>query len=138
MLITCREYYHGNSRVLEDIDSFEKDCHPDRCIWWYTKDTFVYRLINKALRTEDTEQLYLFRYFIVDLSEQLAKEYLKIRNGDDEKIYLYRGVTMHRKEMENLKENVENLLQSTVICPVVVNATSRFVSQVFREIQQTW
>jgi hypothetical protein len=36
----------------------------------------MYRLVNKALRVEDVELLYQFRFFIIDLCKQLKKSWL--------------------------------------------------------------
>ncbi|CAF1227307.1 unnamed protein product [Adineta steineri] len=110
MLTVCREYYRNNLRILGDVNNFDMNYDEDTCIWWYTKETFVYRLINKALRTEDIEQLYLFRYYIADLSRQLAKEHEKIKNQKDETLYLYRGTKIHRKELTKVKANVNKLI----------------------------
>ncbi|CAF3939001.1 unnamed protein product, partial [Adineta steineri] len=110
MLTVCRQYYRGNYRMLKDIDQFEQNYHIDECIQWYTKETFVYQLLNKALRTQDIEQLYIFRYYIADLSKELAQEYKKIKTGENKKIYLYRGTAMHEKELEKLRANVGKLI----------------------------
>ncbi len=37
------------------------------------KDTFVHKLVNKALRTEDVDALYHVPFYIVDLSQQLKQ-----------------------------------------------------------------
>ncbi len=36
----------------------------------------MYRLVNKALRVEDVELLYQFRFFIIDLCKQLKRGWL--------------------------------------------------------------
>jgi tetratricopeptide (TPR) repeat protein len=110
MLTVCRHYYRNNPRLLEDINTFDQTYHIDECIRWYTRETFVYKLINKALRTEDIEQLYIFRYYIADLSKQLAQECKKIKTGEDEKIYLYRGTTIVKEEIEKFKGNLDKLI----------------------------
>ncbi|CAF1158459.1 unnamed protein product [Adineta ricciae] len=110
MLKVCREYYHNNSRILRDIDNFNTNYHEDDCIRWYTKEGFIYKIINKALRREDIDQLYLFRYYISDLSKQLAKEYEKIKTGKDEKLHLYRGTAMHMDEIQDIRANCGKLI----------------------------
>ena len=75
MLEKCREYYKGNPQELAKIDEFERTYTKDKAIFWYTTPTFVSKLINKALRTEDFHALYICRAFIADLSEQLHQEY---------------------------------------------------------------
>ncbi|CAF1509084.1 unnamed protein product [Rotaria sp. Silwood1] len=110
MLIACRQYYKNNHRILKNIDEFEQNYHKDECIQWYTRNTFIYKLINKALRTEDIEQLYIFRYYISDLSKQLAQEYEKLKRGKEKKFYLYRGTTINKTEAQNLVKNINKLI----------------------------
>lgn len=105
MLTVCRQYYQKNSNILQSIDEFEQTYQNNDCIGWYTRDTFVYKLLNKALRTEDIEQLYKFRFYIVDLSNQLAwkdekwEECGKWKKHDEEKITLYRGALINKNEV---------------------------------------
>lgn len=67
MLDASRHYYRDNICELQRINEFERCYKCEDAINWYTKNSFVYHLINKVLRTENIEQLYLFRYFIQDL-----------------------------------------------------------------------
>ncbi|CAF4994802.1 unnamed protein product [Rotaria sp. Silwood1] len=105
MLSACRQYYRANHRILKDINEFDETYHVDQCIRWYTRQTFVYQLINKALRTEDIEQLYMYRFYIADLSNQLVEEHKKMKNQSDDMIYLYRGTIITKKEVETIKIN---------------------------------
>jgi hypothetical protein len=54
MLSECRAYYRNNREELISIDKFERNYCSIDAIEWYTKSCFLYRIINKALRTEDT------------------------------------------------------------------------------------
>ncbi|CAF4267683.1 unnamed protein product, partial [Rotaria sordida] len=80
MIEFCQHYYRGNEKELKFIHEFEHDYKSNLAIKWYTNDTFLYRIVNKALRTEDIEQLRIFRFFIADLSFNLANEYEKLKN----------------------------------------------------------
>ncbi|CAF4655060.1 unnamed protein product, partial [Rotaria sp. Silwood2] len=75
MLSKCRDYYHQNKRQLENIDKFEQTYAPTKAIEWYTSITFIYKQVNQALRTENIDLLYLFRFYIVDLCNMLRQEY---------------------------------------------------------------
>ncbi|CAF3153841.1 unnamed protein product [Rotaria sp. Silwood2] len=75
MLAKCRDYYKDNQEELKKIDEFERDYSKEKAIYWYTTPSFVSKLINKALRTEDFRALYICRAYIADLSEQLHREY---------------------------------------------------------------
>lgn len=91
--------------MLKVIDDFDKNYHPDNCIDWYTKETFVYRLLNKALRTGDVEQLYMFRFYITDLSKKLAEEHEKMKNQPEKILTFYRGTGITKTEAEKIRKN---------------------------------
>ncbi|CAF1359333.1 unnamed protein product [Rotaria sordida] len=60
MIQICRQYYRGNTAELKLIDQCGKEYQHTHAVHWYSKESFVYKLINKALRTEDIDQLYTF------------------------------------------------------------------------------
>jgi tetratricopeptide (TPR) repeat protein len=113
MIDACREYYRGNEKQLASIDEFKNTYTSDNCIRWYTRETFVYKMINKALRTEDVQQLDTFRFYISDLSLALAQEHKnnKLEESDDELItILYRGVRLTLTELEQFRSNEGKLI----------------------------
>jgi len=67
----CRLIYQDNPKQISVINEFEQDYEPDYCIWWYTRDSFLYKMINQALRTENIAIIWKFRFFIRDLYHQL-------------------------------------------------------------------
>ncbi|CAF1009461.1 unnamed protein product [Rotaria sordida] len=105
MIDICRDYYRGNSDELKSIDKFEREYRPEDAIHWYSKQSFIYRMINKALRTEDLDQLQTFRFFIGDLSQSLSYEHQKILSSDETILTVYRGTKLNEDEFEKLKEN---------------------------------
>ncbi|CAF4736146.1 unnamed protein product [Rotaria socialis] len=54
----CRELYKDDKTQLHFVDEFERDYSSDFSLWWYTRETFLYRLLNKALRVQDTDLLF--------------------------------------------------------------------------------
>jgi hypothetical protein len=94
MLDVCRHYYRGNPKEQKLIDDFEQNYRPDEAIQWYSKQSFVYKLINKALRSEDIDQLHTFRFFIGDLSESLIREHRKMVQSGEETLTVYRGAKL--------------------------------------------
>ncbi|CAF3486292.1 unnamed protein product, partial [Rotaria sp. Silwood2] len=71
MLKECRDIYHDNQKMCEIIDDFEKTYDPKKAIWWYTKDSFLYRQINAAFRTENIPTIWKFRFVIQDIYKRL-------------------------------------------------------------------
>ncbi|CAF3979898.1 unnamed protein product, partial [Rotaria sordida] len=75
MIEYCRQKYADNKSYLNMIDEFKDYYNKCNAINWYTRDTFLYRLINKALRDQDVDTLYSIRYFITDLHYQIVNKY---------------------------------------------------------------
>ncbi len=43
-------YYNDNLSVINKIKEFKENYTPEQAIKWYTRDTFVFRVLNKAFR----------------------------------------------------------------------------------------
>lgn len=109
MLDKCSDYYQTNQVELKKIELFRSNYKPDTAIEWYTRDSFVYRLLNKALRTQDIDLLYLFRFYIIDLCSQLEQE-SKRKILNTETFTLYRGQQMAKEEFEKLQTTIGVLI----------------------------
>lgn len=48
-------------------NNFKKMYSSEKALWWYTRQSFLYRLLNKALRIQDIDAFYLFRFLIHDI-----------------------------------------------------------------------
>jgi len=128
MLEYCREYYADNRKFLSQIDEFEANFTPSNAIYWYTRQTFVYKIINRALRTEDIQALYIFRYYISCLCQQLKSQHELLCRTSPE-IIVYRGCRMTLDELNKLQEMKGQLTSingfiSTSIEPIVAEAFS--------------
>ncbi|CAF1169216.1 unnamed protein product [Didymodactylos carnosus] len=111
MVNMCRSYYNTQPKYAADITEFAGNYMPADAVKWYTRETFLYRLVNKALRTEDVTSLYLFRTFIVDLCNQLEAEFDKMKQEEDE-LVLYRGQQMSENEIDKLQHNEHSLIST--------------------------
>lgn len=94
----CKRQYKGNNNKLAIVNEFERKYSPDSAIRWYTKQTFLYKLLNKALRVPNIDLLYLFRFFIVDLGKQLSK------NQCSSPVHVYRAQAMSKEEISRLQK----------------------------------
>ena len=101
MLDHCTTYYRYNKEELKKIEDFRRFYTPNEAIKYYTADSFLYKLLNKALRTEDIGLLYTFRFFIIDLCAQLEQK--KEQSIESEPLTLYRGQQIMKEEFENLQ-----------------------------------
>ena len=73
MIDQCQLEYYDNPKGLSHINDFAKTCTCETVISWYTRDTFAYRLVNKAFRTRNIQLIYKFRYMIILLYDALKK-----------------------------------------------------------------
>ncbi|CAF3954853.1 unnamed protein product [Rotaria sp. Silwood1] len=111
MISYCRLQYSDNPSELEFIVEFEKDYSEHTPIWWYSRQSFLYKMLNKALRIQDIETLYKLRVFIKDLHTQLVTLHQNSTYNDS--IILYRGQRMRSLDLANLKTNIGGLLSIT-------------------------
>jgi tetratricopeptide (TPR) repeat protein len=69
----CRNQYKGNKIQLNILREFQQNYSSDHAIWWFTRDTFITELLNKALRIQNIDLLFLLRFFIHDMEKQLKQ-----------------------------------------------------------------
>ena len=67
----CRKKYADNSTQMKIIDEFEERYDQPSPIWWYTRECFLYWMLNTALRTHDTETILSMSCFLRDLHCQI-------------------------------------------------------------------
>ena len=104
----CQVYYQFDQSELKNIDEFKNNYCRGKAIEWYTKESFVYKLLNKALRTEDIELIYSFRFFIIDLCGEIEEEYFKRQHHEVVKVY--RGQAVSIEELNKWKKNLGTII----------------------------
>ena len=78
---------------------------------WYTRDTFVYRIINRALRTQNIDIILTFYPLIADLHDQLTvlhNEFLDL--GPAPSLTVYRGKRIQPNELSKITGTVGHLV----------------------------
>jgi tetratricopeptide (TPR) repeat protein len=110
MIIRCKKYYHGNDEELKKIEKFEIEYTANDAIKWFTEDSFVYRIINKILRTEDIDAFFAYRFFIHDLSKQISKYHKQFKKiYKSKQLTVYRGMKLSLEEFQIMFNNIGNL-----------------------------
>ena len=103
----CRTQYATSPGILTQIGEFEKTYTSDDAAKWYTKDSFLYRLLNSTLRLEKIDRILKLRLFIQDLHNQLhvlQEEYIRTqRQLHTDVLKLYRGQVMTKTELDEFK-----------------------------------
>jgi len=135
----CKQQYKDNPTELQIVKEFERDYSSNRSLWWYTRQSFLYRLLNKALRVQNIDLLYLFRFFIRDLGKELEN------NKCSSLLRVYRAQRMSKEEIGMLKKCVGEYISMNSFLSTSLNRqqarsflfsadTSDDVEQVFFEI----
>ncbi|UJR12052.1 hypothetical protein I4U23_016230 [Adineta vaga] len=105
MIKFCQEKYTHNESYLKMIEEFKLYYAPENAILWYTRETFLFRLLNAALREQDIDTLYSLRYFITDLFLLLEEHFLRERLEQNIEI-IYRGQLMNTVEFnKKIRDN---------------------------------
>lgn len=105
ILELCQSYYKSNQHKLKKIEDFQQSYSSDKAIESYMYESFLQKLLNKALRTEDIELICAFRFFIVDLCKSIENQ-----SNDQGMVTFYRGAQIPTKDLDELKENVNRIL----------------------------
>ncbi|CAF1206946.1 unnamed protein product [Rotaria sordida] len=125
MIAECQAAYHDNETEQKKINDFERNYCAKEVFSWYTKDSFVYRLLNKALRTQNIEVIFKFRFFINDLHNQIEQFYYQYLDKHssiiDHHLKVYRGQRLKMTEIDILKRNVNELISMSSFLSTTLN-----------------
>jgi tetratricopeptide (TPR) repeat protein len=96
------------------IEDFREKYQSDEALQYYTAAKFLYRLFNRALRTENIDFLFVFRFFLADMYNQLQKLYIEQFLSDTtnlgRSLDVFRGQSMSITEFNIIKNNVGHLI----------------------------
>ena len=108
----CKKSYEGNDEEMKIIEEFQAEYKPDKAIWWYTRDSCFYRMMNKALRVQDYGTLLAFRFLITDIAKQIKHAHDDfIRNGLSRDTFrVYRGQLIGDDELKLIRRSMGEYL----------------------------
>jgi tetratricopeptide (TPR) repeat protein len=133
MIEACRLHYINDSIEGQKIDDFAKQYQAMDAILHYTEDSFLFRLVGKAFRSEDFENIFIFRRFIIDLHRELDKLVKKPETAD-KMLQLYRGKKLRTIILQYLKDNVGALLSMNGFLSTTYNLD--FAREIFAGVGQ--
>ncbi|CAF3339972.1 unnamed protein product [Rotaria sp. Silwood2] len=107
-VVFCKEEYNGNTKEIEVIDEFDSHYESSNAIWWYTRECFIYKMFNSALRTFNGDIIIRLRFFLSDLQKQIETLYKTQISLYQGKTFLaYRGQSLPTTAFDQLmKSNV--------------------------------
>lgn len=100
LIALCKQRYLQNPAELKIVEEFEREYSSKRAVWWYTRDSFLHKILNKALRKETIHLLFLFRFVIHDLAEHLKA------NKCSSAVRVYRAQFMSNDEIQMFKNSL--------------------------------
>ncbi|CAF3951017.1 unnamed protein product, partial [Rotaria sordida] len=136
MIDACRSYYKDNIKESEMIRKFENEYQSKEALRWYLKKSFLYKIIKKALKIKDFNQLYIFRYFMKDLRETFIREHQKMIQSGKEILLIYRGIKLTNDQIEKFKENEGKLVSINGFFRTNIHRSTAF-NQAIKPSKQT-
>jgi len=103
LLNLCRRQYPNQ---ISAIQQFETNYSARTALWWYTRDSFFYKILNDALRKQDIDVIYLFRLIIQDIYHELRK------NQCQKSVRVYRGQIMLNNEILILQQSINDFIST--------------------------
>ncbi|CAF0893341.1 unnamed protein product [Adineta steineri] len=93
------------------IREFRHNYRREQAIWWYTRECFIYQMLNRALPTLDADTLIHMGFFIRDLYQQLHQLHAQqLSNYYGKPFIVYRGQALLKTDFEKLKKRKGGLL----------------------------
>ena len=74
---------------MKIIEEFNRTYNISSTIWSYTRECFIYSMLNRALRTQGVEIIIKMESFIRDLQRQI--EQLHSQSDNIDSFLIYRG-----------------------------------------------
>ncbi|CAF3810035.1 unnamed protein product [Adineta steineri] len=108
----CRDLFANNTDEFTNIKKFEETYRNKTPIYWYTCESFLYPMLNCALRLMDVDIIVRMGFFIRDLhhdiqrlhTEQFGNQY------SGEPFTVYRGQGLSEGDFEQLKKTKRGLI----------------------------
>ncbi|CAF2822653.1 unnamed protein product [Rotaria sp. Silwood2] len=115
-----KQAYQNNAIELQKISEFELNYSPKTALRWYTRNCFLFRLVNKSMRTQNIVEIYKYRWFIRDLHEQLSQLH-SIQSATLAFSKVYRGQLISFEELEQIRSNIQGLISLNTYFSTSIN-----------------
>ena len=101
----CLQFGEIKEKLI-NAKELEKNYHHRTPIWWYTSESFIYPMVNGALRLMDVDVTIRIGFFINDLCRQIRKLHKEALAGQNSQtsFLLYRGQGMTREDFGHMKK----------------------------------
>jgi predicted CoA-binding protein len=108
-LTYCREQLANNNVQLQTVDKIEKEYHHYQPIWWYTYSSFLYSMVNRALRLMEVDLIIELGFFIRDLHNYIVTLHAEQYGGHHhpDSFIVYRGQGLSQTDFDKLNYYIE-------------------------------
>ena len=107
-----RKVLTGNVNQLKYVEQLATTYRAHTPIWWYTVECFLHSMLNRALRTMDTNVMIKLGFLISDIHRQIQELHQKQFGSYDssQKFIVYRGQGMDKNSVEKMMKSKGGLL----------------------------
>ncbi|CAF1264497.1 unnamed protein product [Adineta steineri] len=104
----CRQHAYGSAK---NIDQFENEYYTQSAIWWYTSPSFIYSMLNYALRSMESDIIINMGFFMHDLHQQIQQLHQQqLSSYQDKPFIVYRGQGLSKANFEKLQQTKAGLM----------------------------
>ncbi|CAF1977992.1 unnamed protein product [Rotaria magnacalcarata] len=107
---TLVKYCREKNIPEQEINEFRHNYHSESAVWWYTKEIFLYGMLNRGLRSLDMEAMSKLGFFIRSLHLQLMQLHQEQLANFRKPFTVYRGQGMTKEDFQNLLDSKGGLL----------------------------
>ncbi|CAF3584927.1 unnamed protein product [Rotaria socialis] len=104
----CRSQHRGNSYQSNIIKKYQAKPKKLTPIQWYTRECFLYSMLNRALRLYDIEILTQIKFFVQEVNEQIQKIYSQSDQQHPQTVYHGQNIT--NDLLSKLQKNKKSLI----------------------------
>ena len=109
------------------MNEFDTSYNPEKAIYWYTRETCIYKILNKSLRTQNIDDIDPFDSFIRDLNKQLSEQHkIFVKQQTTQFIKVYRGQFISKDEINRLKAGIGQLISMNSFLSTSTNRKKSF------------
>jgi hypothetical protein len=108
----CREAFVDNKKQLIKVKELEQTYHQKSPVWWYTCESFVYPMLNRALRLIDADVIIKMGFFIGDLHRQIEQLHNNqfYEHHTNESLTVFRGQGLSKTDFEQMSKTKGGLM----------------------------
>jgi tetratricopeptide (TPR) repeat protein len=111
-LTYCREQFAGNSTGLKNVEKLQVEYRLHQPIWWYTSDSFLYSMLNRALRVMEVDLIIKMGFFVRNLHNHIAALHFEQYSENDQSnsFIVYRGQGLSPIDFDQLMKTKGGLM----------------------------